>query len=130
LEYSTEILERFLVGFEKSLLRGSPVREVKSAAAGHAAHAEHPELLAHPIYVPHRLVPVDLSFHAPRIALWHENLAASVNPVRVFADPHAVALSIRQHRFRAAPVVSVSRSGERCAAAFAGSFDPPPKSHR
>src|ERR1700738_565277 len=76
-EYSAEIGERQLVGFEKSLLTGVRERAMKSSSAGHTPHAKQISLLPLSADLCVGFIPVHLCFCAPRIGLGNEGLAAS-----------------------------------------------------
>jgi hypothetical protein len=73
-EDAPEVRERELVRFQERLLGRVAVGPVERAPTRHAPHAEHLELHPFVAEIRHRLVPVDLGFAAPRVALRHERL--------------------------------------------------------
>ena len=60
--------------FQKSLLRGVQISIMEGRSARHAAHRKDLQLDPFSGQIGIRLVPIDLCFHAPGIALWNTSL--------------------------------------------------------
>ena len=67
-------MKRQLVGLQEGLLRGPVIGPVKSGPTSHAAQYEDLQLLTLVAELGLGLVPVDLGFLPPGIALGHESL--------------------------------------------------------